>query len=58
MKYLIIIPVKEVTGHQIFEIEATSEKDALARVQHATWVSDELEVEGLDYKNATVEAKD
>ena len=53
-KYLFEVPVESVHGHQVYEVEANSLEEAERKIREgdAEWVSDEIEVEALDFEKA------
>lgn len=54
MKFVVEVEVKQVTGSQLFEIEAESNSEARAAVcrGEGTWVEDRLQVEALKWGTA------
>jgi hypothetical protein len=57
MKYRITVPVKCVSGYQIFDVEAKDEDEAMELFNggEGEFVDEELEVTDLDKANAEVE---
>lgn len=55
--YLVTVPVKIVSGVQVYRIEASSEEAALVQVKAGggDCIEESLEVESLDWSAATVE---
>jgi hypothetical protein len=54
-KYDIEVPVASIQGYQIFQVMATSEREALKSVaEKGEFVCEKIEAEGLDFDNARV----